>query len=342
VTSIPLYEVSPGEEMKIQLFGRCPCGAKLDRSETESEELGSISLMRLVEKAMEEAREACCQICGSLAKEATMIVCYRMPGYGPFIAAEVKCSEPNDVALSLRNRLPSAPQDGFIAPLASSSELEAVTRLGSPISVRAAWHEAFMQIQMGFMERSFHAGPGLRMIATTDAGREKHFDLGRIPAFRERLSEDYLSQIDEGSFYCFATIDTDAAADVVKDMGSHYGLEVVQVGPEDLVITRLNGEFAVGLDLRELLVQAAAHHLTLRAVADPALAYTAARLIAAEETKLMIETSFEVTGSIDEGHLVFESKHGKAPFDIDTYVEGTGDDRDAMLTHLRMKLGLGL
>lgn len=328
--------------MRIQLFGACPCGARLDRSEQATEELGSLSLARLSERALDEARRASCQVCGSKATAGTIAVSYRMPGLGPFVVASLPCSDLDGMTLTLRKRLPQSADEGIIFHLDSSSELDAVRRLGSPLSVRGAWHEALLQIEMGFMERSFQAGTGLRLVASTDGSREHHLDLGRVPTFSSQLVQSYRKMLDDGAIYCFALIDIDASAEVIGQMAGHYGLIVARTGKEELAITRANGEFAVGLDIRELLVQAAVHCLTLPAAADPALAYVAARLVAAEETKLMIETSFGLDGQIEDGQLTFSNAQGKAGFDIDAYVEGTSEDREAMLTHLRMKLGIGL
>lgn len=337
---LPLHEISPGDELRVQLFGVCPCGARLDHSESEYEELGGVSLTRLVETTAEKARTAACPVCENRITEATVAVSYRLPGHGPFIVAEALANDNPEVELSIRSRAPIGPGDGYVSPLGASSELDAVSRLGTPLSVIAAWHEALMQIDLGVMERAFNAGPGLRLIATTAADRRHDFNLGRIPFFRDRIAEPYRERLQERQLFCYATIDVDAAVEVVAVLGASYGLVTAQTDPEHLAISRRNGEFAIGLDIRELLVQAAANCLTLPAAADPAIAFTAARLVAAEETKLLIERALGVDGRIDEGKVVFENEHGKALVDIDAYLEGTSDDQEVMLTQLRLKLGI--
>lgn len=321
------------EEVRIVTIAHCFCGRPLTSERSSHEPAGSVSLLSLSDLAIRARQLNRCK-CGALLTRGEVLACYRLPGRGPWIAASCPLSGAAEVELSLRDRLPRGGAGSHLIAFLRPSELEAALRLGQPSSPQTAWKEALASIQMGFFERAFHCGPGLRCIVTRDRNRSHDYDLralvGGMP--------DWLTVAgaSDPAVYFYLQVDRGTIEQELHAEAERAGLEVVADPVRQGVVLRRPGErFSCPIDIDAFVADAVVRGLTPRLRAEHLTARLSERLAQLEQATISLETRLGRNVRTNGRALFFHRDAGdEVHFDVSAYLAAPAAERELLLDRL--------
>lgn len=327
-----------GEEVRFIVNGSCECGYLHESTETMTAPLGAVSLVSLSEHAMRSFMPLTCTSCGRTIATGEASACYRVPG-GPFLAASLALSGSDETPqLSIRSRFPTVLDNGLIGYL-SASELDLASRLGQPLSVRAAWQEALFYLQLGgFLEKRFPAGAGVRCVATRDGNRRHDINIADLGGYGLWLSPEQVADLESRQLFLYLQVDLDMVRDEIAREVELHGFETTGNDPLTLQVSRQGGGFYCPLRVDELLNDAAGLALSLRVATTCYLDEIELRLTSCEKARSDIEKRLATRAEIKNGQLLFQRNGKRLPFDLERYLDANNAEKRALVNELDRQL----
>lgn len=317
------------------VYGRCAgCNDDVVVAERYDESVSDVSLARLLEHV--HAAQWQCS-CGGRASRGEALAVYRLPGHGPWVVA-ARPLIGGDAELSIRNCVPSRRSEGLIAFIAAN-ELDAAGRLGQPISVRSAWHEALMMVEViGMMQTSFACGAGVRCVAST-ARHPEAIDLLELDGIENWMTPERVAAMRNGGPYCGVLVDHDIVRTLITGEATRLGLTAEATKPSTLRVSREGGRVGAPVDIDELVRFALGHALPLPLVAHTIFSAIAARLTEIEQLQVSVERRYGLKARSYNGKLVFHPKTGDTvKFDVERYLRATPHERIQLVSQLEREL----
>lgn len=323
----PKYEgIDFKKKLLIRSDSACSnCGVEIHNTREAIFDAGEITIYRMLQIATDESQCLSCKEPLAIAVN----VCTRVPGGGPWVVATAPeqeisvCQEYPEKEVRAQMRL-------------TDNEIDAARKLGSPISVRAAWSEAIFESLLSGEESMFPAGAGVKCWVGTEPRSGINLlspEPGAgIPIW---FPHNFLADLSAANLRCSIDADMKVLSQQVEKEASHVGLAIHSSTEDCVVVKQVEGFFESKVSISEVLLVSVQLGLSLAIVAsgllqridhnqrqlESALKVLTVRL-GPKSVKTLATTLVEFT--FDGG--------GQIHIDVGRYLDSEDDAREQMIT----------